>query len=275
MSQIQIVIDSTAYLTREEAIENKIQVVPLAVHFQGKDFQEGFLDEIGDYFIRLSESKDFPTTSQPPVGAFVEVFRKALEEGKEVVALIFSSELSGTYHSAVMAANMVDPEKITVIDTRTSVGNLKYMALQAAGMARGGRSRREITEFVEDQKSKMDVYLTVGSLEYLRRGGRLNNAQAFLGSILNIKPIIQLKDGKLIGIEKTRGKKKAIESMLNKVPGQIKNIYVLHILNEEEAIDVAEKLREKYPDARVLIEEMGPVIGSHLGPDSIGITYTW
>lgn len=275
MSHIQIVTDSTAYLTREKATENDIQVVSLSIHFQGQEIKDNFLGEFGNYYEKLSQIKDFPTTSQPPVGAFVEIFKKALEEEKEVIALIFSSELSGTYHSATMAADMVNPDKITVIDTRTSVGNLKYMVLQAVKMVREGKGRQEITKYIEDQKTKMDIYLTVGSLEYLRRGGRLSNVQAFLGSILNIKPIIQLKDGKLIGIEKVRGKKKAIESMLNKMPDQIKNVYVLHILNEEEAQSVAEQLRERYPDARVLVEEIGPVIGSHLGPYSIGITYTW
>lgn len=275
MSKIQIIIDSTAYLTREEARENEIKVVPLFIHFEGEDFQDPFLGEFANYYERLAGSKEFPTTSMPSIGAFVKEYQEAIDQGKEVLVLTFSSKLSGTYNNALIAAEMVDQDKITVIDTFTSVGNFKYMVLQTVKMAKEGKSRQKIADFIEEQKRKMDVYFTVGSLEYLRRGGRLTNASAFIGSILNIKPIIQLKNGELVGVEKTRGKKRAIDILIKKVPNYAKNICVHHILNEKEAFEVAEILREKCPEADILVEEIGPVIGSHLGPYAIGVVYTW
>lgn len=275
MSRIQIITDSTAYLTREEARENDIKIVPLSMHFEGEDFQEPFLGEFGDYFEKLARSKEFPTTSMPSTGAFLKKYQEALDQGREVLVLAFSSGLSGTYNNALIASEMVSQDKITVVDTFTAVGNFKYMVLQAAKMAREGKTRQEIVNFIEEQKSKMDIYLTVDSLDYLRRSGRLTNASAFIGSILNIKPIIQLKNGELVGIEKTRGKKRAIDILIKKVPNYAKNIYVHHILNEKEALEVAEILRGKCPGADILVEEIGPVIGSHLGPYAIGVVYTW
>ncbi|WP_213818587.1 DegV family protein [Garciella nitratireducens] len=207
MSNIQIIIDSTAYFTREEVKKYNIKVVPLSIHFEGEEFPDPFLGEFGDYYERLAQSKDFPTTSMPSTGAFLKAYQDAINEGKEILVLTFSSKLSGTYQNALISAEMVDQDKITVIDTFTAVGNFKYLVLQAVKMVQQGKTRQEIAEFIEDQKTRMDIYLTVDSLEYLRRGGRLTNASAFIGSILNIKPIIQLKEGELVGIEKTRGKK--------------------------------------------------------------------
>ncbi len=275
MSNIQIVTDSTAYFTKEEAKKYNIVVVPLSVCFEGEEFQEGFLDETGDFFERLERSKDFPTTSQPSAGAFASVYNEALKEGKEVLAIIFSSKISGTYNSAVLGAEMLESDKISVIDTHTSVGNLKHLVLEAHRMAEDGRSRQEILNYIEDQKTRMGTYLTVGSLDYLKKGGRLSNAQAFIGSILNIKPIIQMEDGILEGVAKTRGKKKALDLMISKIPEDVKYIYVQHILNEEEALEVVEKLKELFPSASVSIVGLGPVIGSHLGPKTIGFCYLW
>src|SRR5690554_5251891 len=124
MGNIQIITDSTTYFTREEANRYNIKVVPLSVCFEGEEFQEGFLGENEDFFERLSESYDFPTTSQPSAGAFATVYNEALKEGKEVIAIIFSSKISGTYNSAILGADMLGNEGISVIDTQTSVGNL-------------------------------------------------------------------------------------------------------------------------------------------------------
>ena len=275
MSNIQIVTDSTAYLTKEEMKHYDIKIVPLMVYFQGEEDREGFPGEFEKFFHKLKESKDFPTTSQPPIGAFAQAFQEAIDQGKEVIALTISSKLSGTYNSAVVAAEMVDGEKISVVDSQTSVASLKHMAIYAQKLADAGKSRQDILDYLEDQRNKMSIYLTVETLEYLKKGGRLSTAQAVVGSLLNIKPIIQLKDGALQAVGKARGKKKALEMMMENIPEEVKHIYIPHIFNEEEAKELQAILRERYPKAQVELEFLGPVIGAHLGPKAMGVCSLW
>ena len=194
MSNIQIITDSTAYFTKDEIKKYNIKVVPLLVHFQGQDGYEGFPGEFDEFFGRLKGSEDFPSTSQPSVGAFEKVFQEAIDQGKEVVAILISSKLSGTYNSAVIGAQMTEPDKISVIDSESSVANMKHMAIQAQKMADEGKTRQEIVDYVEEQKTRMGIYLTVHTLDYLKKGGRLSTTAAFMGSVLNVKPILKLED---------------------------------------------------------------------------------
>lgn len=275
MTNIQIVTDSTAYLTKDEINKYNIKVVPLLVHFQGQDDYEGLPGEFEEFFDRLKESEDFPTTSQPSAGAFAKIFQDAVDQGQEVVAILISSKLSGTYNSAVLGADMVDSDKITVIDSQTSVANMKHMVIQAQNMALQGKKRQEIVDYVEEQKTKMGIYLTVDTLNYLKKGGRLSSTQAFVGSILNVKPILKLEDGVIKPVGKVKGKRKAIEMMLENVPRDAKTIYIPHIFNEQEAEKVKEILQERLPKAKVELTILGPVIGAHLGPKAMGVCFTW
>ena len=174
-----------------------------------------------------------------------------------------------------MAASMLSTDKITIIDSETSVSNLRFLVEIAWELAQEGKSRQEIVEIIMREKEKAGIRLTVDNLEYLKRGGRLTGAQAFVGAMLNIKPIISLMEGKLIPVEKVREKKKAIKSMMDSIPDNVKKISVCHVLNMEEAEELKEILQEKYPNASISVDELGPVVGSHLGPKAIGICYKW
>lgn len=275
MAKIRVVVDSTAYFTKEYVSENNIDVVPLKVEFGGVTKDEGFPGEFEEFYNKLKNSTDFPITSQPPVGAFVKVFQEAVDNGEEVITLTFSSKLSGTYNCAKLAAEMVAPDKITVIDSESAVAVHRFLAEIAVDLAKEGKSREEIIKAIEDQKTRMGIHLTVGSLEYMKRGGRLSGAKALVGTLLNIKPIIGLVDGLLIPVEKVRGKNKAIEMMISKIPDNVKKISIGQVLNLEEANRVKAILEEKFKNAEVTIYEVGPVIGSHLGPETIGLCYIW
>jgi DegV family protein with EDD domain len=275
LANVQIVTDSTAYFSKEYADKNHIRVVPLSVTFSGLTNDEGFPGEFEEFYHKLETSKDFPTTSQPSIEAFATAFQEILASGSEIVTIVISEKLSGTFNSASAAAAMVAPDKITVIDSETSVANLKLLVEIARGMAEKGSSRAEIAAAVDREKKRMSINLTVGSLEYLRRGGRLSGAQAMIGSLLNVKPIVGLIDGKLEAVAKVRGKNKALEFMIGEVPDNAVHITVCHILNLEEAQEVRDRLREKFPHIDVDIDEIGPVIGSHLGPKSLGICSKW
>lgn len=272
---IQIVTDSTAYLTREEMEKYDIKVVELKVNFQGEEKPEGFPGDYDRFFENLKTSKDFPVTSQPSPGAFAEVYQDAIDGGKEVITISLSSKISGTYNSAVLAKDLVDSEDITVVDSLTSSGNLKYMAIEARKMADSGKTREEIGEYLEDQKTRAVTFLTVETLDYLEKGGRLSSGQALIGSILDIKPILRLQAGQLEAIDKVRGKKKAMDKMIENIPKEVKFITVSHVASQEEAEKLRNRIQEKFAEVEIEISALGPVIGAHLGIGGIGIGFVW
>lgn len=271
MSKVKIVTDSTAYIDREYAELNNIAIVPLSVNFEGSVSNEGFPGEFDEFFQRLSVSKSFPTTSQPSVGAFAEVYKKAIDSGQEVVVLTISSKLSGTFNSASAAASLVAAERISVIDTETVAANLRVLVELALKLSEEGAERNAIVSAVEAQKKRMGIRLTVGTLEYLKKGGRLSNAGALIGSLLNIKPIIALKEGKLEPVDKVRGRKKALEKIVEDIREDVKEINIAHIYALDEALELKAELSKKYPHAKIGIQVLGPVVGAHLGPKALGV----
>lgn len=273
MNNIQIVVDSTAYLTREYINEHNIEVAELSVELDDVREKEGLPGGFSNFFDRFEKSENFPKTSQPPVGEFVQCYEKAFERGKEIVVITFSSELSGTYSSAKLAADMFDDGKITVIDSLTAVGNYRYMISEALRLADCDSTMEKIVERIEEIRETMGINLMVESLEYLKRGGRLSNMQAVIGSLLNIKPIIGLIDGKLIATDKVRGKKKALDLIIAKIPKDAKRINIEHVEDSDSAKKIKELIESKFENADVSIHEIGPVIGSHIGPKAIGVGY--
>jgi DegV family protein with EDD domain len=275
MANIRIVTDSTAYIPKEYANSNNIDIVPLMVDFEGVTSSEGFPGEFEEFFDRLKISESFPKTSQPSIGAFAQVFKEAVESGDEVIAIVISSKLSGTYNSASAAADMVASNKISVIDSETSASNLRMLVVRAKELAESNTTRSEIVNIINAEKKRTGINLTVDTLEYLKKGGRLSTGQALIGSILNIRPIIALIDGELVPKEKVRGKSKAIEMMISNIPDRVKKISICQIFNMEEAIEIREVLRKKYPGVDITIDVLGPVVGAHLGPKAIGICFKW
>ena len=273
MSKIKVVTDSTSYITKEYAEKENISVVPLNYEFDGMSYKEGFKGDFDEFFKKLASTKLFPTTSQPSAGEFVEAFENGLRDHDEIIAILISSKLSGTYNSAMLAKNILEDKSITIIDTLTSASNLRYLVEDAVEMVKEGKSAEEIKAFIDEKKEKMSVYLTADTLEYLSRGGRLSSIQATVGNLLNIKPIIQLEDGELNLLEKTRGKNKAIAGIIDKIPEDVSKIAICHALHYEEALRIQNELREKFPKALISIDELGPIIGAHLGPKAIGFCF--
>jgi DegV family protein with EDD domain len=275
MSRVKIVTDSTGYIAKEYLQANDIYMVPLSVYFEGSTMNEGFPGEFSGFFERLKVSKDFPSTSQPSIQAFYDVFKPIIDAGEEIVTIVLSSKLSGTFNSAMAAAQMCNSGKIVVIDSETCGPNLKFLVERANQLSLQGKTKDEIADIINREKKDTGINITVGTLEYLKKGGRLSTAQAALGTMLNIKPIIALVYGKLESIGKVRGKSKAIESMIENIPSNVKKISICQIENIEEAEEVKAILEEKFPEADVVLDDLGPVVGSHLGPKALGICYSW
>ncbi|TJX13351.1 DegV family protein [Tissierella creatinini] len=271
MSRIKIITDSTCYISKEYVDKENLAIVPLSYVFDGVSCKEGFKGEFEEFFKKLGSTKLFPTTSQPAVGDFIKAFNEGLMDNDEIIVIVVSSKISGTYNSAMLAKNMLEDKKITIIDSETSVSNLRFLVEDAVDMAKAGKSSEEIRDYINNKKKNTHIYFSTGSLEYLSRSGRLSGVQATLGNLLSIKPIIALKDGKLELIEKVRGTKKALSSILSKIPEDVKMIGICHILNMEEALKIKTQIQEKFPNVLVTIDELGPVIGGHLGPKTFGI----
>ena len=274
MSKIKIVTDSTAYIKEEYAEREKITIVPLNYVFGEDTGKEPFPGGFNDFYKRLKETKLFPSTSQPSTGEFLKAYNDAFEEGyEEVIVVVLSSKISGTYNSAILAKNILEDRKITIIDSLTAASNLRFLVEDAVNMVKEGISSEKIEKHINKKKIDMHVYLTTESLEYLSRGGRLSTVQSKVGNLLNIKPIIKLENGKLELLEKIRGKNKALQVIIDKVNQDVEKIGICHILNYEGAEKLKNTLQDNFPNALITIDELGPVIGSHLGPGAIGICF--
>ena len=162
---------------------------------------------------------------------------------------------------------------ITIVDSQMAASNLRFLVEDAVKMAKEEKTSREIENHLNYKKMKMHVYLTTETLEYLSRGGRLSAVQATVGNLLNIKPIIELNNGELKLLEKLRGKNKALSAIIDKVPSNVEKIGVCHVLDVEDARKLKNKLEEMFPNAVITIDELGPVVGAHLGPKGIGICF--
>lgn len=274
MGKIKIVTDSTCYMDKEYALEEKVSVVPLNYVFDGESFVEGFKGEFDEFFKKMETTDLFPTTSQPAAGDFFQVYTKAFEEGyDEIIVIVLSSKLSGTYNSAILAKNMLEDKMISIIDSESAASNMRFLVEDAVNMAKEGKSGKEIVEFIEKKKKTMDILITPWTLEYLARGGRMSSLQSAIGNILNIKPIIKLIDGKLELLEKVRGRNNALTKVMSYIPDDVEKISICHILNLEEALKIKGSLEKKYPQAIITVDDLGPVIGSHLGPKTIGFCF--
>ena len=273
--KIKIITDSTSYLDKNYIEDENIRVVPLNYVFDGEDYKEGFKGEFHEFYSKLQSTDLFPTTSQLAIGDFAAAYEEALKSHDQIVVITLSSKISGTYGSAHMAAEMVDSENIRVVDSLGAAATLRFMVQDAVEMSRKGMDAHRIQEELERKKNKLGIVLTTDTLEYLSRGGRLSSLQAGIGNILSIKPVIRMLDGELQLVEKARGKKKAINRLLAYIPEGVDRISLCHVTNIGEAEKLADTLKQSYPGASVTIDELGPVIGAHLGPKTLGICYSY
>ena len=272
---VRIVTDSTADLTPEQQRAAGITVVPLNVHFGDQVFRDHVDLSTDEFFRRLKASAQLPRTSQPSVGAFEETYRKLLENGDEIVSVHLSSKVSGTYNSALMAAQSVGDGKIDVVDSLSTSMALGFMALEAANLARAGRDRQTVAEHLRGLVAKARVICVVDTLTYLERGGRIGKARALLGSLLNVKPILQLKDGEVVPLGRARGRPQALNRLVELLErdGKVSQLAIMHGAATADAEQLRERVASRYPGVDIQLTEIGAVLGTHTGPGVIGFTY--
>jgi DegV family protein with EDD domain len=272
---VRIVTDSTADLTLEQQRAAGITVVPLNVHFGDEVFRDHVDLSTDEFFRRLKASTQLPHTSQPSVGAFEEAYRTLLEGGDQIVSVHLSSKVSGTYNSALMAAQSVGDGKIDVVDSLSTSMALGFMALEAANLARTGRDRQTVAECVRGLVAKARVICVVDTLTYLERGGRIGKAAALLGSLLNVKPILQLKDGEVVPLGRARGRPQALNRLVELLErdGKVSRLAIMHGAARADAEQLRARVASTYPGVDIQLTEIGAVLGTHTGPGVIGFTY--
>ena len=272
---VRIVTDSTADLTPEQQRAAGITVVPLNVHFGDQVFRDHVDLTTDEFFRRLKASSQLPRTSQPSVGAFEEAYRTLLEGGDEIVSVHLSSKVSGTFNSALMAAQSVGDGKVDVVDSLSTSMALGFMALEAADLARAGRDRQTVAECLRGLVAKARVICVVDTLTYLERGGRIGKARALLGSLLNVKPILQLKDGEVVPLGRARGRPQALNRLVELLErdGKVSRLAIMHGAAKSDAEQLRARVASTYPGVDIQLTEIGAVLGTHTGPGVIGFTY--
>lgn len=275
---IRIVIDSTSDVTDEIIEKYNLKMVPLTVNFEN----ESFLDKVelssSEFFEKLEKAEKLPTTSQVSPGAFVEAFSEILLEGDQILGIFLASEFSGTYDSARIAKDMIGSDNIRIIDSRSVCLGTFSLILEAIRLVNEKKTIDQIVAELEATKDKVVAIAGLDTLKYLEKGGRLSKGQAVVGSILNIKPVIEIKDGKLAVIEKVRGKNKTIKWIdewieKNNYDLSDKTVLLFHARSYDQLKVLRETIEEKYKIKEIIEQEIGPVIGTHAGPGVLGVSF--
>jgi len=276
MGTIRIVTDSTADIPQEIRQELGIEMVPLKVHFGNETYEDGVTIHPKQFYSKLSESQELPTTSQPSPVDFLELYRKlAAEPDTHIISIHLSSAFSGTYQSALLAKSLMeDKANITVVDSKSASYGIGMLVVAAAEAARAGKTADECLEIVRRLRKETKLYFLVDTLEYLQKGGRIGKASAVLGSLLNIKPILTIDDeGVVAPVDKVRGQKKAMARIIELLNEQVRadrvRLIVAHSNAEQTAKELASMLERQFHSDGVLYTEIGPVIGTHVGPGTV------
>lgn len=280
MAKVAIVTDSSPYIPEEIIAQNGIHVVPLTVIWGEEDFYDGVDITPVQFYQRLENAKVMPSTSQPSVADFEVLFRSLHEEGYDILSILISEDLSGTVSSATQAKKMLPDANIEIINSRTLAMALGFLVLAAARAAKQGASLGECKRLVENYLDKVGVVFVLDTLEFLHRGGRIGAAKRFMGTLLNVKPVLAIDDGLVVPLDSVRTQKKALERIVELIEEKTsghKNIRLatLHANNPETAQFVLDEALKRIPAVEQVFSEVSPVLGTHAGPGAVGLAYIY
>jgi DegV family protein with EDD domain len=270
-----VVTDSTAYIPKEIRDKWNIHMISLNVIFASEVYQEE-VDITAEQFYQEVKEKELPTTSQPPIGQFVELFERLAKEYDAVISIHLSSGISGTFAGAVTASTMVEDIKVYPFDSEISCMPQGLYAIEAAKMALSGEDVENIMSRLMELKKTARAYFMADDLSHLQRGGRLSSAQAIIGSLLQVKPLLHFENKVIVPYEKIRTRKKAMKRIVDLLGedaagGEPYQAAVIHANREEEALEWKSELENLYPNVEFTISYFGPVIGTHLGEGAMGL----
>jgi len=270
-----IVTDSTAYLPAYLMKELNIHMIPLSVSINGETYEEGIDIKSSEFYAKVRGDGPLPKTSQPPIGKFVELFETLKEDYDTVITIHLSSGISGTYAGAIQAGEMVDNLEVHAFDAEVSCYMQGFYVIRAAEMAREGAAPQEIIEAITEMKTTMRSYFMVDNLAHLQRGGRLTSAQALIGGLLQVKPILHFQEKVIVPFEKIRTRKRAMKRMADMLAEDAEKMpleaAIIHANRPEDAKIWLTELSERLPNVTFTISHFGPVIGTHLGEAAMGL----
>ena len=277
---LKIISDTTTGLTKEAAAQHGVELVSQVVMFGAETLRDG-IDITNEVFLqRLKTSKAFPTTSQPPVGDFLDAFKPLLNTGHDILCITVSSHLSGTYNSAETAKKELGSDRITLVDSKTVAAAEALLVLEAARMARAGKSAPEIASRLQALIPKTNLDFVLDTLEYLVKGRRAKPLQGLIGTMLQLKPVLSIRDGtgEIEALERIRTRSKAVARLRGIVDealhGKSKfQLAVTHTGLHAEAEALAHEFRDKYGLDECMSIEMPPAVAAHAGPGALGAAY--
>ncbi|MGI8559805.1 MAG: DegV family protein [Solirubrobacteraceae bacterium] len=278
MREVAIVTDSTHYLPRALIAAHGIQQVSLYVGWGDDRRRESEMDSFEDFYARLDSSAELPTTSQPSIGDFSAVYEPLLEAGRDIVSIHLSAGISGTVGAAVQAKELLEergaPGRIEVVDSATAAGGLGMVVLAGAAAAGAGLDAATVARRARDARKQTRIWFCVDTLEYLRRGGRIGSAQAWVGGALKVKPILSV-EREITPVERVRTSARAFERMVDYL-SSLRDAgsdgwVVQHVRAAEQAEKLVERGRELFDTEPLWVSEVGPVLGTYSGPGMLGV----
>ena len=278
MSKVAIVTDSSPNIPAEIIQANNIHVVPLTVIWGEENFYDGVDITPEEFYKRLDTAKVMPSTSQPSVADFEVLFRKLHLEGYDILAVLISEDLSGTISSATQAKKLLPDANIEIVNSKTLVMSLGFQVLAAARAANQGATLEECKRLAEDGKDRCGVIFVLDTLEFLHRGGRIGTAKRFMGTLLNVKPVLAVENGVIVPLDSVRTQKKALATIIDLIEEKTKGknnirLATLHANCPELAQTVLDEAAERIPNVETVFSELSPVIGTHTGPGAVGLAY--
>ncbi|MFJ7848241.1 DegV family protein [Peribacillus sp. NPDC097224] len=271
-----VVTDSTAYIPKEMRERLHIHMMPLNVIFSNEAYREEVDITADEFYEEVKKQEKLPTTSQPPIGLFVEKFEELKQNYDDVISIHLSSGISGTYQGAIAAGDMVEGIQVHAFDSEISCMVQGLYVLEAAQMALDDKSADEIMARLREMKQSVRAYFMADDLSHLQRGGRLSSAQALIGSLLQVKPLLHFVDKVIVPFEKIRTRKKAMKRIADLLgedaaSGLPYRAVIIHAKREEEATEWKTELEARFPNVEFSLGYFGPVIGTHLGEGAMGM----
>lgn len=282
MSKVAIVTDSSAYIPEELAEKYSIFTIPLLLIWGEKTLKDGVDIQPDHFYQQMKSSPTNPTTSQPSPSEFIEIYKKLLDQGYDIFSIHLSQKLSGTLDSAIQARQQLSSERIVIFDSQMTSMAQGFQILTIARAIAAGASLKQCEDLANQVRDHTGVYFVVSDLEYLRRGGRIGGAAAFLGTMLNLKPILTLRDGRIEPIEKVRTTSRAIDRLLDLFEidlnrwGKPVHLASLSSDNQEIAGVLLDRARQRFEGLQIeeaFTAALSPAIGCHVGPGTLGLCY--
>lgn len=282
MNKVMVVTDSTSTIPAEMLSGNPIQVLPLQVIWDHKVFKDGIDIHPKEFYERLAVDKNMPSTSQTTPEEFKVAYERLLNDGFDILSIHISSKLSGTMDSAIQAKREFPGARIELVDSLSTSMALGFQVLSAARMAAIGASLSECTSVAVEATKHTGVYFALNTLEFLHRGGRIGGAAAFLGTMLNLKPLLELRDGRIEAVERVRTFNKTVDRLLDLVEAKLKNekgpirLAVIHANEAEKAEKLLHRASHRFSKTVVtdaVITPVSPVLGTHTGPGALGLAF--